>query len=211
MNRVNRRIVWGRANSVNVQKVLWICDELGLAHDRIDAGLAYGVVDTPEYRRLNPNGLVPTLEEDGFILWESNAIVRYLAATHAPGTLWPHDLRVRADADRWMSWQDSTFWPAIRPLFWNLIRTPPDQRDPEAMETSRLRTADAVALLDTHLTGRRFVAGDIFTAADIPIGCGIWRWFALPVERPAAPAVARWFEELSSRPSYRRTVMTPLS
>ena len=136
-------VVWGRNNSVNVQKVLWCCEEMALAYERIDAGLAFGVVDTPQYRSLNPNGLVPTIDDEGFILWESNAIVRYLAAKHAAGTLWPADLKIRAEADRWMDWNNTTFWPAIRPLFHGLVRTAPDKRDPQALEDARLKTAEA--------------------------------------------------------------------
>ena len=121
--------IWGRNNSVNVQKVLWCCEEMGLQYERIDAGGSFGVVNTPQYRELNPNGLVPTIEDDGFVLWESNAIVRYLAAKHSAGKLWPEDLKIRAEADKWMDWQNTTFWPTFRPLFWNLVRTPVDQRD----------------------------------------------------------------------------------
>ena len=103
----------------------------GLAYERVDAGGSFGVVNTPQYRNLNPNGLVPTIEDDGFVLWESNAIVRYLTAKHSAGKLWPEDLKVRAEADKWMDWQSTTFWPTFRPLFWNLVRTPADQRDDE--------------------------------------------------------------------------------
>ncbi|MFO1321623.1 MAG: glutathione S-transferase [Burkholderiales bacterium] len=204
-------VIWGRDNSVNVQKALWVAEEIGLPYRRIDAGGAFGVVDTPEYRRLNPNGLVPTIDDDGFILWESGAIVRYLAAKHSPGTLWPTDLRVRAEADRWMDWKNTTFWPAIRPLFWNLIRTPVEQRDPKAMEDSRLATIDVLKRLEARLDDRRYLAGDTFTMGDIPVGCGVWRWFALPIERPAFPNVRRWFDALCERPAFLKVVRTPLS
>ena len=116
--------IWGRNNSVNVQKVLWCCEELGLKYERLDAGGSFGVVNTPQYRALNPNGLVPTIEDGPFVLWESNAIVRYLTAKHSSGKLWPEDHKVRAEADKWMDWQNSMFWPAFRPLFWNVVRTP---------------------------------------------------------------------------------------
>lgn len=204
-------VIWGRDNSVNVQKALWCAEELGLPYRRIDAGGAFGVVDSPAYRALNPNGLVPTIDDDGFVLWESGAIVRYLAAKHSAGTLWPTDLQVRAEADRWMDWTNTTFWPAIRPVFWNLIRTPVEQRDPKAMEESRLATIEVLKRLEAHLTGRRYIAGDTFTMGDIPLGCGIWRWFALPIERPALPNVQRWFDTLSERPAYRKVVRTPLT
>lgn len=204
-------VIWGRDNSVNVQKPLWCLEEMGIAYERRDAGGAFGIVDTPEYRALNPNGLVPTMDEDGFILWESNAIVRYLAAKHSAGNLWPVDLRVRAEADRWMEWQNTTLWPALRPVFWNLIRTPVDQRDPDEMEASRLKSAQVLGILDAHLATRAFVAGDDFTMGDIPVGCGVWRWMALPIERPPLPNLQRWFDALAQRPAFAKTVMTPLT
>jgi glutathione S-transferase len=204
-------VIWGRDNSVNVQKPLWCLEEMGIAYERRDAGGAFGIVDTPEYRALNPNGLVPTMVEDGFILWESNAIVRYLAAKHSAGNLWPTDLRVRAEADRWMEWQNTTLWPALRPVFWNLIRTPVDQRDPDEMEASRLKSAQVLGILDAHLATRAFVAGDDFTMGDIPVGCGVWRWMALPIERPPLPNLQRWFDALAQRPAFATTVMTPLT
>jgi glutathione S-transferase len=203
--------IWGRDNSVNVQKSLWCCQELGLAYERIDAGAAFGVVGTPGYRALNPNGLVPTLEEGSFILWESNAIVRYLAAKHGEGNLWPRELKVRAVADMWMDWQNTTFWPIFRPLFWNWVRTPEPQRDPKAMETSRLGTIDILAYLEDHLKSRNYIAGEHFSMGDIPLGCAIWRWFALPIERPEFPSLRRWFDALSERPAYRAVVRVPLS
>ena len=203
--------IWGRDNSVNVQKVLWCCEESRIAYDRVDAGGAFGVVNTPEYRRLNGNRLVPTIEDDGFVLWESNAIVRYLAAKHARGRLWPDDPVSRASADRWMDWQQTTFWPAIRPLFLGLVRTPIDKRDPRALEDSRLKTAEVLEILDNQLASNAFVAGDDFTAGDIPLGCGIWRWMALPIERPARAHVQRWFDALAQRPAYKAVVMRPLT
>ena len=204
-------VVWGRNNSVNVQKVLWCCEESALAYERIDAGLAFGVVNTPHYRSLNPNGLVPTIDDEGFVLWESNAIVRYLAAKHAAGTLWPEDLRIRAEGDRWMEWGNTTFWPAIRPLFQGLIRTSPDKRDPSALEDSRLRTADLLRIVDANLQTHQYLAGDAFTMGDIVLGCGIWRWMALPIERPHLPSVQRWFDALATRPAYKKVVMLPLT
>ena len=203
--------IWGRNNSVNVQKALWCCEELGLAHERLDAGGEFGVVNTPQYRNLNPNGLVPTIEDDGFVLWESNAIVRYLAAKHDAGKLWPKDLNIRAEADKWMDWQNTTFWPTFRPLFWNLVRTPVDQRDEAAMEESRLKTSEILGYLDAHLKSRSHVAGKSFTMGDIPMGCAIWRWMELPIDRPDLPNLRRWFDTLAERPAYQKTVMLPLT
>jgi glutathione S-transferase len=204
-------VIWGRNNSVNVQKVLWCCEEMALGYEPIEAGGTFGVVNTPQYRTLNPNSLVPTIDDDGFVLWESNAIVRYLAAKHAAGSLWPEDLKARADADRWMDWKHTTFWPAIRTLFLGLMRTAPDKRDPRALEESRLKTAEVLGILDAHLKTREYLAGDAFTMGEIPLGCGIWRWMALPIERPALPNVQRWFDTLARRPAYKKTVMLPLS
>jgi glutathione S-transferase len=204
-------VVWGRSNSVNVQKVLWCCEEMSLAYERIDAGGAFGVVNTPQYRKLNPNGLVPTIVDDGFVLWESNAIVRYLTEKHAAGNLWPDERKVRAEADQWMDWTSATFWPAIRPLFLGLIRTPADKRDPQALEESRRKTAETVAIVDAHLESRRFLAGNSFTMGDIALGCAIWRWMDLPIERPEMANVARWFDSLAQRPAYRKIVMLPLT
>jgi glutathione S-transferase len=204
-------VVWGRNNSVNVQKVLWCCEEMSLEYRRLDAGGPFGVVNTPQYRSLNPNGLVPTIEDDDFVLWESHAIVRYLVARHARGSLWPENPRIRADADRWMDWASTTFWPAIRTLFLGLIRTAPDKRDPLALEESRLKTAEVLQVADGYLQARDYLAGDVFTVGDIALGCGIWRWMALPIERPALPGVQRWFDTLSRRPAYRKIVMQPLS
>ena len=126
-------------------------------------------------------------------------------------SLWPVDLRVRAEADRWMEWQNTTLWPALRPVFWNLIRTPVDQRDPDEMEASRLKSAQVLGILDAHLATRAFVAGDDFTMGDIPVGCGVWRWMALPIERPPLPNLQRWFDALAQRPAFAKTVMTPLT
>ena len=203
--------IWGRDNSVNVQKALWCCEELGLQYQRIDAGLSFGVVNTPQYRALNPNGLVPTLEDGPFVLWESNAIVRYLSAKHSAGKLWPNDLKVRAEADRWMDWQISTFWPTFRDLFWNLVRTPVEQRDQKAIEESHLKTAEILAYLDAHLKNRVYVAGGEFSMGDIPMGCAICRWMSLPIERPVLANVQSWFDTLRGRAAYEKVVMLPIS
>ncbi len=201
--------IWGRSNSTNVQKVLWCCEEMGVAYERIDAGGAFGVVDTPEYRRRNPNGLVPTIDDDGFILWESNAIVRYLTAKHR-SNLWPADPEVRATADQWMDWSH-TFWGALRTGFLGLIRTPAAERNEAAIAESLRVTGELLQRMDDHLRSRPYLAGDEFTIGDIPLGCGIWRWMAMPIERPARPHVTKWFERLGDRPAYRTIVMSPLT
>jgi glutathione S-transferase len=201
--------IWGRVNSVNVKKALWGLDELGLEYERSDAGLAYGVVNTPEYRRMNPNGLVPTLEEDGFVLWESHSIVRYLAAKHGKGVIWPMDERVRATANQWMDWA-FTFQSAVRDAFWNLIRTPAEKRDARAIEASRVRSGQLAAILDEALADRMYVAGP-FSMGDIPIGCEVQRWIRLPMDRPRLPHLEAWFDRLCARPAFRKNVDIPLS
>jgi len=201
--------IWGRTSSVNVQKVLWCCEEIGLDYQRIDAGGAFGIVDTPEYRRRNPNGLVPTIEDDGFVLWESNAIVRYLAAKHS-SPMWPTDPRTGAEADQWMDWSH-TFWGALRTAFLGLIRTPPAERNEAAIAESLRKSEDLLQLVDDHLRSRAYLAGGEFTVGDIPLGSGIWRWMAMPIERRARPHVERWFERLGERPVYRKIVMSPLT
>jgi glutathione S-transferase len=201
--------VWGRVNSVNVKKALWCIEELSLPYERIDAGLGFGVVDTPEYRSMNPNGLVPTLEDDGFILWESHSIVRYLSSRHGKGVLWPLDERTRALANQWMDWA-FTFQAGARDAFWNLIRTPEDKRDARALEASRARSGRLATILDAALEGKLYVAGQ-FSMGDIPIGAEVQRWMRLPMERPKLPNLEAWFERLCARPAYKRIVDIPLS
>ncbi len=202
--------LWGNADSVNVQKVMWCCEELAIPYERIDAGRHFGVVGTPPFRAMNPNGLVPTIDDDGFVVWESNAIVRYLAGKHAAGTLWPADLHERTRADMWMDWANSELWPTMVPLFRAFMRTPPAQRDAAAIEAARQQTLDVLRILDGRLAQAPYVAGSEFTMGDIAVGCGAWRWFALPIERPALPALQQWFERLALRPAYRKVVMQPL-
>jgi glutathione S-transferase len=202
--------IWGRTNSVNVKKAMWAVEELGLKYERIDAGMQFGVTKTPEYLRMNPNSLVPTIDDDGFVLWESHAIVRYLAAKHGAGSLWPNDLRVRADADRWMDWA-FTFQSAMRAVFWGLIRTPPDKRDLKAIEEGRKRSAELLAVPESALAKNSYVAGKAFTMGDIPLGCEVQRWMRVPIERPHFPNVEAWFERLRSRPAFVKHVDLPLS
>src|ERR687898_458673 len=186
--------IWGRSNSINVQKVLWCCGELDIRYQRVDVGGPFGGNKEPEYLRLNPNGLVPTISDGGFILWESNVIVRYLAAKHGHGTLHPADLRERAEADRWMDWQQTTLWAAMRPLFMGYIRTPEDQRDPAALAAAQRQSEHALTIFDRYLSDRAYVAGERFTMGDIPAGIAVYRWFAFPIERPDFPHVTRWYE-----------------
>jgi glutathione S-transferase len=203
--------VWGRANSSNLKKVIWLCEEIALPYQRIDAGMSFGVVNTPEYRKLNPNGLVPTIDDEGFILWESNAIVRYLAAKHAAGTLWPTDLKVRADADRWMDWCTSMLWPAFRPVFWNLIRTPADQRNMKEVEDGAKKTGEMLARLDGYLAGRKFVAGDQLTMGDIAFGPVVYLVQNVAWDRPKLANYDAWYARISERPAFRKVVPLPVA
>jgi len=203
--------LWGRINSINVQKVLWALAELNVPYERTDAGLQFGVVNEPFYRRMNPNGRVPTIEDDGFVLWESNAIVRYLSAKHGAGTLWPNDLRQRADADRWMDWTTSTVAPALTPVFWGLIRTPPEKRNMASIEAEAEKVGQAFQALEQSLEGRDHVAGKSFTMGDIPLGTFVHRWYALAVKRPKLPRVEAYYERLQERAPYKKHVMLPLS
>jgi glutathione S-transferase len=201
--------IWGRLSSVNVQKVVWCADEIGLAYERIEAGGKFGVNDTPRYLAMNPNGLVPVIEDDGFVLYESNAIVRYLAGRDSPD-LWPADLKARADADRWMEWQSTVFTPAMWAAFWQLIRTAPEQRDRAAVEASRAKSEKCAGILDAHLAARRFLTGERFTAADIVVGCAAHRWLHLPLARESRPHLERWYAELKSRPGSRQVTSQTL-
>ena len=201
--------VWGRVNSVNVKKALWCLEELSLQYERTDAGMQFGVVNTPEYKKMNPNSLVPTLEDDGFIMWESHTIVRYLADKYGKGVLRPMDLEPRTIANQWMDWA-FTFQGSVRDAFWNLIRTPADKRDEKAIEASRIKSGQLIGILDAALANRHYVAGT-FSMGDIPIGCEVQRWMRLPMERPKMPNVEAWFERLCARPAFKRTVDIPLS
>jgi len=203
--------IWGRANSSNVKKVTWLCEEIGLPYERIDAGLAFGVVNTPEYRKLNPNGLVPTIDDDGYILWESNAIVRYLAAKHAAGTLWPTDLKVRADADRWMDWSATTLAPAFIPVFMALVRTPPEKRNPQVIEDGTKKTAEVLARLDAALAGRNFVIGDQFSMADIAFGGVVYLVNNVAFDRPKLANFDAWYARISARPAFKKVVAVPVA
>lgn len=202
--------LWGRTNSVNVKKALWCLGELGVPYERVDAGMQFGVVNTPEYRRMNPNGRVPTIDDDGFVLWESHTIVRYLCAKHSMGKLCPSDLRVRADAERWMDWAFA-FQSAMRDVFWGLIRTPPEKRDPKAIEAGVKASHELAGMLDGVLAERPYVAGAAFTMGDIPIGCEVQRYLRVPIERPARPHLEAWFERLRQRPPFVKHVDLPLT
>ena len=205
--------IWGRANSVNVQKVLWCLSELGLAYQRIDAGMAFGQNDKPEYLAMNPNGRVPTLVDGDFVLWESNSIMRYLNLAYGEGhQIYPQAPKVRAGVDRWLDWTLTTLQPVDRPVFWGLVRTPVEKRDMVAIQ----RDADAEAaqwrVVEAQLATRRFIEGDAFTIADIALGSYARRWFGVEgITKPRLPHLERWFAEFAARPGFVEFVAPPMS
>jgi glutathione S-transferase len=203
--------IWGRANSINVQKVLWAADECGVKYDREDVGLNFGGNDQPWYLKMNPNGVVPTIDDGGRIIWESNSCVRYLASRYAQGSLWPNDPGERSEADRWMDWQLSTISEDMRITFWGLIRTPEDKRDTAAIAKSAASLGKLWGRLDQWLEGKKYVGGQRFTMGDIPAGCMVYRWYALPMERPDLKNVKAWYERLATRPAYQKHIMISLT
>ena len=203
--------ILGRDTSSNVMKVLWACAELDLEFEREDIGGRYGGTDTSDFLRLNPNGLVPVIVDDGFINWESNSCVRYLAAKHDPGGLYPDNLQVRAVAERWMDWQVTTVSPTMIPVFRGMIRTAPENRDMDAIQASRAALSAKMSIINNVLAENTFMTGDTFTMGDIPLGIAAWRWFNMPIEREEYPHLKRWVDALGERPGYQRHIMKPVT
>lgn len=204
--------VWGRNTSVNVQKVMWTVAELRLPAERIDAGGAFGKLDTPEYAALNPNRLVPTLQDGDVSVWESSAIIRYLSRTYGAGSLLPGAEPEIAHADQWMEWAGTTLYPdVIGSIFMGLVRTSAAQRNNAAISTSIQRAGEKLAVLDGVLANRPYILGDRLTMADIPAGGLMYRYFTLPIARPSLPNVEAWFGRLADRPAYRDHVMVDYS
>ena len=214
--------IWGRLSSLNVRKVVWAAQEVGVAFERTDAGLAFGINKTPEYLRKNPNALVPLLEDGDFMLWESNVIVRYLCAKYAMGSLYPNDLRERFDAERWMDWQQTSFNPAGFNAFYQLVRAAPEQRNADLVRRSIAATEPLLAMLDAHLAQRDYVGGQYFGMADIPLACEMHRWWGIGDARFAAcgvnrqalsdfPHVKRWYTQILERPATRGVLDLSLS
>ena len=205
--------IWGRANSVNVQKVLWCLAELDLPYERIDAGMAFGKNNEPAYLAMNPNGRVPTLVEGDFVLWESNSVMRYLAMAYGQGSpVYPEAPKRRAGVDRWLDWTLSTVQPVDRPVFWALVRTPPDKRDMAAIQKDVDAEAVVWRIADAQLASRRFIEGDDFTLADIALGAYARRWFGVEgIEKPKLPHLERWFAQFASRAGFAQFVAPPMS
>ncbi|MBO9357462.1 glutathione S-transferase [Bordetella petrii] len=203
--------IWGRPSSVNVQKVLLTVRELALPHATEHVGGQFGGLDTPEYGKMNPNRKVPVIDDNGLVLWESNAIVRYLAARYSDGGLWPGDVAVRAQADRWMDWTATEWQPAMVPAFLGLIRTPEAQRNAAAIEASTQKANHLGQMLENALQDREYIAGTHFSMGDIVLGCVAHRWLAMPIERPATPALSAWYRRLMMRPAAQGVLTLPLS
>lgn len=203
--------IWGRKNSSNVRKVLWCAEEAGVAYQSIDAGGAFGLVNETAYRAKNPNGLIPMLEDDDLLLWESNAIVRYLAARYAPGSLYPESPGLRAQGDKWMDWVSSSLVEPFTALFIGSVRTPPEQRDPARIASALARCGELLAIPDAALARQPYLSGEQFAMGDIPLGCFAYAWFEMPIVRPELPHLADWYARLKERPAFQRGVMTPLT
>ncbi|MDB5846738.1 MAG: glutathione S-transferase [Rhodoferax sp.] len=192
--------VWGRTSSINVRKVVWTVQELGLTLQRTDAGGHFGIVLEPEFLAKNPNALVPLLEDGDVTLWESNVIVRYLCAKYSPGNFYPENLRERFVAEQWMDWQQTTLNPAGRHAFVQLVRVAPEQRKLDWIAASNAETEPLMALLDAHLGKQAYLAGERFTMADIPVACEVHRWINLPQAQVPRPNIERWYAEILARP-----------
>jgi len=212
-NNQDQLRIWGRANSVNVQKVLWCLCELELAFERIDAGMAFGRNRDPDYLAMNPNGRVPTLQDGDFVLWESNSIMRYLVLAYGKGSpIYPQAPKRRAGVDRWLDWTLSTLQPVDRPVFWALVRTPAEQRDMAAIQKDADAEAVQWRIVDNQLATRRFIEGDDFTLADIALGAYARRWFGVEgVIKPPLAHLERWFAQFAGRPGFKQFIAPPMS
>jgi len=205
--------IWGRPNSVNVQKVLWCLSELELTYERIDAGMQHGRNREADYLAMNPNGRIPTLVDGDYVLWESNSIMRYLCMAYGQvSPIYPHDPKGRAAVDRWLDWTLSTLQPVDRPVFWALVRTPLAQRDMAAIQRDADAATEVWQIIDRQLATRRFIEGDQFTLADIAIGAFARRWLGVEgIIRPELPQLNRWFAQLADRPGFIQFVAPAMS
>jgi glutathione S-transferase len=206
---MNKLTLWGRLSSCNVQKAVWLLEELQLPYERVDAGGDFGGLDDPEYRAMNPHGRVPTLKDGDSVVWESEAILRYLAARYGAPQFWSDDPAARAAVDQWLAWTAASLYRDWIDLFWRRVRTPPQQQDAAEIERLRQNTAARYAFLDSQLASRPYLAGDTFSLADIAAGMTLYRWYEMPIARPELPALRAWYERLLERPAYRKGVCLP--
>ena len=203
--------IWGRLSSINVQKVVWAAGEVGQAFGRIDVGGPFGGLDTPEFRAMNPNGQIPVLEDGTFRLWESNSIVRYLAARYGVSTIWEEDPAKRAETERWMDWMLSELQPALARVLWGVVRRVPAFTDPKVIADGVRRAETLMGILEAQLADRPFLAGERFGVADITVGCGVHRWLNMPVPRIERPVVRRWYDALFARPAAQAALSLPVT
>lgn len=203
--------ILGRPNSVNVQKVMWAAAEIGVSVNRHDIGGAFGGNDTSEYLSQNPNGRVPTLVDGDFVLWESNAIVRYLSENHGAAPWYPEASHDRALCGQWMDWYLTTLHAPMTVIFWQLIRTAPEDRDHAAIAAAIEEASPVWAILDKHLKNRLYILGDELTMGDVPLGCSAYRWHTMDFTRPDLPNLKRWWDRLAERDAYKEHVMLPLT
>jgi glutathione S-transferase len=204
--------VFGRCSSFNLQKVMWLVGELAIEHRHIEAGGRFGGLDTPQFLTMNPHGRVPVIDDGGTIVWESHAILRYLAARYGGGRFWSEDAGERSQADRWMDWSQTALQPDfLMGVFWGFFRTPEPERDWPAIRAKVARCARHFRLLDQVLAERRFLGGDAPTLADIPAGTCLYRYFELDIERPSVPNVEAWYGRLRERRAFREHVMVPFA
>ncbi len=201
--------IWGRRSAFNVQKVLWFLDELGLLYSHQDAGGAFGGLGSPEFLAMNPHGRVPVIKDGNQAVWESHAILRYLAASYGGERFWPSSPGVRAHIDGWMDWAQTTLQPDFMKLFWNYYRTPEEQRDRNQIQAAQQACEPHFRLLDDWLDGRPYLAGEELTLADIPAGTALYRYFEMGLETVRPPNVMSWYARLADRPAYRRHIMVP--
>ncbi|WP_186416849.1 glutathione S-transferase family protein [Bosea sp. CS1GBMeth4] len=203
--------IWGRISSINVQKVVWAAGEVGQPFERIDIGGKFGGNREPAYLAKNPNGQIPTLEDGETIVWESNSIVRYLAARYGAGWIWEEEPARRAEADRWMDWMISELQPAMTPAFWGLIRKSAGYTDQAVIDASVARAEAKLDILEAHLAGRSYLAGERFGMADITVAPGAHRWLNMPVPLKPWPGIRRWYGLVSARPAAAPALPLPIS
>ncbi|MCB1380877.1 MAG: glutathione S-transferase family protein [Alphaproteobacteria bacterium] len=201
--------VWGRRSSINVQKVLWALTELEIPFTRETVGGSFGGNRDADFLRMNPNGLVPVIRDGDVTMFESNAIVRYLAARYGDGDLRPTEHRALAMAEQWMEWQQTTFASAVTTMFFNAVRLPEDKRDPAAFSAAAENAAAALKIADQHLARHDWFAGHGFSFGEIVMGCALWRYLGIDCVRPDTPHLMGWFEALQQREGYRDWVMVP--
>lgn len=201
--------LWGRLSSCNVQKVVWLLEELALSYQHIPAGGDFGGLDDAAYRAMNPHGRVPTLKDGDTVVWESEAILRYLAARYGAPRFWSDDLARRAAVDQWLAWTGASLYRDWIDLFWRCVRTPPARQDATEIERLRANTALRYTFLDSQLAQRPYIAGNDISLADIAAGMTLYRWYEMPIARPDLPALRAWYERLLERPAYRKGVCVP--